>query len=365
MSDEILDLIQISKSSILSKLVTSNYSIPQVVERAYKLQQSKKSPVLFSKEQAEQIFLKAKKFEISLISFYDSRYPSELKQINDPPLIIYAKGNLNLLTKPKFAIIGARSATLESIKIAKDFANNLSQFGFTIVSGFAYGVDTASCIGALDFGTIQVLGSGINKIYPIENKKLYEEVLQHNGLFISEFPPDFPVKPENFPLRNRIISGISKGVLLVQAGRKNGSSGSLITAKIALNQDKDLFAIPGHPMDQRFEGGNNLLKYGSAIFTTTPKDITDMIGYHIKNKTPLFEFNKTKERTKNDSYALNINHKLCNNITEILGTQPLKLDEIANFTKQNIRDVQIALAELELLNKVRKHRCGGFSLNLI
>jgi DNA processing protein len=364
---EILDLIRISKSSILSKLFFQGFSPSQVIKYSSSLEEQKNKTLLISLEKAEEEIELAKKLKISLITIADAIYPEDLKRIQNPPLILYAKGDVNLLSNPKFAIVGARSASVESLNIAQNFGKQLSESGFTIVSGFAFGVDTASCIGSYQFGTIQVLGSGVDKIYPKENRILYEKVLENGGLFLSELPPNSPVKPENFPLRNRIISGISKGVLLIQASRKNGSSGSLITAKIALEQEKDLFAIPGHPLDDRFDGNNELLKNGSAIFTTHPQDVLDMIGYHLNKKEKPFVFRKTHsvESILPNSESLEVKTDVCEKIKDMLGTSPISIDEMALYIKEDVRDVQIAITQMELLNEVRKHRNGCFSLNLI
>ena len=362
---EKLDLIRISKSSILSKLILKGFSVNHVLNYAIELEKAKNKSILLSLEIAEKELEIAEKMQISLVAYNHELYPDDLKQIRDFPLILYAKGNLNLLSKPKFAIVGARSATLESKILAENFSKELCEFGFTIVSGFAFGVDTASCIGAYKYGTIQVLGSGVNRVYPQENVKLYNEVIANGGLFLSELPPNFPVKPENFPLRNRIISGLSKGILLVQASKKNGSSGSLITAQIALNQEKDLFAIPGHPLDKRFEGGNNLIKNGNAIFTTHSSDVIDMIGYHVRSKPELFRFqDKQNEILHEPLPKLEIKHSICQKIKSILGTNPIGVDVIAENIGEDVRDVQVAITEMELFDEVRKHT-GGFSINLL
>ena len=363
MEDKI-NLIRISKSSLLSGLLLKGFQIEEILKYAINLEQTKNKQILATKERAERELETAEKLGIEILSIKHQLYPEELKQIHNPPVILYAKGNLELLKKPKFAIVGARVATCESRILAENFAKELSEFGFTITSGFAYGVDTHACIGALKYGTIQVLASGLDVIYPKQNAPLYKEVLANNGLFISEIAPTLPAKAENFPLRNRIISGISKGILLVQASLKNGSSGSLITAKIALAQEKDLFAIPSHPHDAKFEGGNNLLKHGNAIFTTTPKDVIEMIGYHLNKKERPFTFSpKNLSILKQEERAIKLEQAegIAKEIKEILGTNPTSPNEIAQILNKNIQEVQIALMEMEIFGEVRKHKEGTFS----
>jgi DNA processing protein len=368
MKDNTLDLIRISKSSVLSRLIYQGFSPPNVIEYAQNIEKQKEKPIIQDVGSAKQELNDCASLNITPITIESKNYPTDLKNIQNPPIVLYAKGNLNLLSNPKFAIVGARASTIESRKIAEKFAQGLSEFGFTITSGFAFGVDTASCVGALKYGTIQVLGSGVNIVYPRENTELYKKVLDNNGLFLAELPPNSPIKPENFPLRNRIISGLSKGVLLVQASRRNGSSGSLITAKIALEQEKDLFAIPGHPTDVRFEGGNHLIKYGNAIFTTSIDDITDMIGYHINKREKIYTFNPKNLNLLQDLKPVSTIQKqegLVAKILDILGSNPVSMDEISVQTCEDIENVQVAITELELLDKVQKHRDGRFSLNLI
>jgi DNA processing protein len=365
--EDLLNLIRVAKSSTLSRLLKSGFSLSKVISYSNSLENSSGKKILPSKEKAEIELENCKKIGVSIISIEDEIYPSDLKKIQNPPVLLYAKGNLNLLKKEKFAIVGARVASVESRQIAENFAKSLSDFGFTITSGFAFGVDTASCIGSLKSGTIQVLGSGINVIYPKENTSLYYKVIENQGLFISEVPPNCPAKPENFPSRNRIIVGISKGVLLVQASKKNGSSGSLITARITLEQEKELFAIPGHPLDSRFDGGNDLIKHGNAIFTTTPDDIISMIGYYVNKKEKITTFKpkniKLLDEEKED-IELIVSTDLKEKILANLGTNAIHIDEIASLMEENLQAVQIAVSELELLSKLQRHRDGRFSLNL-
>jgi DNA processing protein len=362
--------IKISKSSILSGLLSKGFSIEQVMEYASNIQSKKGVSILISEEKAHQELISCEKLGIKIITFQNELYPSDLKDISNPPPLLFAKGNLNLLKKVKFGIVGSRAATMESNVLARKFAEELSEFGFCIVSGFASGVDTSACTGALNYGTIQVLGNGLNIIYPKQNEILYNQVIEKGGLFISEVAPNTPAKPENFPLRNRIISGISKGILLAQASKKNGSSGSLITAKLALSQGKDLFAIPGHPLDINFQGNNDLIKFGNAIFTTTAKDIMDFIGYDLNKKQQIYTF-KPKNPDKLFEIKESIEEKIIPDddiksaIKSILGTKPVSIDEISASLQINCKEAQIALVEMELLSEIQRHHNGKFSLSLV
>lgn len=180
---------------------------------------------------------------IKIISITDEKYPKLLKNIYDPPVVLYARGNIDILENLSFALVGARSASEYGIKVAKNFSYNLAKCGFNIVSGLAKGIDTYSHIGAINANgnTIAVMGTGLDMVYPKENVKLYKNIVEKNGLILTEYPLETIIKPINFPARNRIISGISSGVLIVEASKR---SGSLITADFALEQGKNVYAVP-------------------------------------------------------------------------------------------------------------------------
>lgn len=357
------DLIKISKSQILVRLVLNGSSLSEVFNLAERLEREEGKRLLLSDAEVFQHLYLCQQSKIGIISILDDSYPVDLKSIQNPPLFLYVKGEVNLLKKVKFAIVGARASTFESNVLAQQFATELSEYGFTIVSGFANGVDANVVKGSYKFGTIQVLGSGVDVIYPKENAKLYNEVIEYGGLFISELPPKSPARGENFPMRNRIISGLSKGVLLVQASKKNGSSGSLITAKMALNQGKYLFAIPGHPFDSKFEGGNDLIKYGNAIFTTKPKDIFDLLSYTIKERR--INGVKLNDISGNVGAVTREDITVKNELKKIFGTKPLSIDEIVQMTNIDVSKVQILVAEMEILNEIQRHHDGRFSLTLL
>ena len=198
---------------------------------------------------------------ISILTLEDALYPVELKNIYDPPAIIYCMGNLDILEKPKIAIVGSRKASSKGKEFAQALASNLSELGIVIVSGFAYGIDISAHIGAMSRGsTIAVLGSGLNRIYPDVHNKYVSSIIE-KGLILSEFPLNEPPLAFNFPKRNRIISGMSLGVCVVEASSK---SGSLITARLALNQGREVFAVPAAPYMMN-NGTNMLIKEGAKL----------------------------------------------------------------------------------------------------
>ena len=211
--------------------------------------------------------------KIEEITINSKEYPQKLKEIYDSPQKLYVLGNKNLLYKKGIAIVGSRDATLYGKKVAYNLAKELSQNKLAIISGLASGIDSYAHIGALEGGTIAVLGSGIDNIYPKENIELAREIIRHNGCIISEY--SLGTKPErlHFPQRNRIISGLSDGVVVVEASKK---SGALITAEFALEQGKEVFSIPGDICKKQSEGTNQLIQEG-AIIVTSAKDIIENI----------------------------------------------------------------------------------------
>ena len=228
---------------------------------------------------AEQIYAQAEKTHTSLLFWGDAHYPFSLKHIYDPPPILYVKGSLSLLKKRNIAIIGARNASAAGRRLAYDFAYGLSQEGYNIVSGLARGIDHQAHQASLEKGAFGVIGNGLDIYYPEENKLLQDKIAE-SGLLISEYPFGCQPHARHFPRRNRIISGLCEGVVIIEAALK---SGSLITADYALNQGRELFAVPGSPLDPRSHGTNNLLKQGAHL-TQSVTDILNVLKMQKKIK---------------------------------------------------------------------------------
>lgn len=218
------------------------------------------------REENEKYIAYMEKYHISLVTRQDRDYPEQLKHIYDPPIALFIKGNRKILNKTMIAMVGARNCSLYASKVARNLSYELARKSIGIISGMAKGIDTMSHIGCLQAKgeTIAVLGSGVDQIYPKENSKLYQQILAQNGAIISEYLIGTPPSKMNFPARNRIISGISKGVVIVEAKKK---SGSLITADFALEQGREVFVIPANIGNCYAEGSNELLKQGAKVVT--------------------------------------------------------------------------------------------------
>lgn len=224
----------------------------------------------------EKEFYRLKEKGIQAVWINEPAYPSNLRHIYDPPRIIYVRGNVSVLNLPMFAVVGARRASHYGLSVARTVSRDLAKAGLCIVSGMARGIDTAAHRGALsaDRPTVAVLGCGVDVVYPRENKKVMEEIID-KGAVISEFPPGTAPVASNFPVRNRIISGLSRGILVVEAAEK---SGSLITADLALEQGRDVFAVPGQVTNGLNRGAHRLIKQGAKLVEEA-SDILEEPGY--------------------------------------------------------------------------------------
>ena len=217
---------------------------------------------------------------ITLISIHDSRYPPRLREIFDPPIVLYARGDTELLKSHGIAVVGTRRPTPYGIAATERLSADLAKAGLTITSGLARGIDTAAHRSALaeEGKTVAVLGCGVDVLYPSENRKLYEEI-GRKGVLISEFPMGAPAYPQNFPIRNRIISGLSLGVLIVEGAQHSGSA---ITAKLAMDQGREVYAVPGNITSKMSWGPNLLIKDGGAKLVQEWTDITNELPAGVR-----------------------------------------------------------------------------------
>jgi DNA processing protein len=229
---------------------------------------------------AEEEFMKARDVGAELIPFEDQKYPVRLKEIYDPPLVLYLRGDASLLSQPGLGVVGTRHPTPYGMGMAERLSNDLASRGLVIVSGMARGVDTHAHRGALNGKgkTVAVWGTGIDVPYPRDNKRVAEAIVTAGGALVSEFPVGSFAAPQNFPIRNRIISGLSIGVLVVEAGEY---SGTRITARCALEQGRDIFAVPGNVTNRNSWGPNTLIKQGAKL-TATWEDVWEELPADIK-----------------------------------------------------------------------------------
>ncbi|OGX08046.1 MAG: DNA protecting protein DprA [Omnitrophica WOR_2 bacterium GWA2_47_8] len=295
----------------------------------------------------ESFFLNEEKLiaahKADVITLWDKDYPKTLKEISNPPVVLYVKGTLNKDEEPALAIVGSRQASIYGMTMAEKFALELAELGITIVSGLAKGIDTFAHRGALKAKgrTIAVLGSGLANLYPRDNKKLFEEIAE-NGAVISEFPMTTEPLSYNFPQRNRIISGLSLGVLIVEAALK---SGALITSDFALEQGKEVFALPGKIDSPNSKGVHQLIKQGAKL-STHRDDILEELKVPLK-KSLVIEF----QTAQVENFELNSEE---NEIFQQIKIQPLHIEDLAGFEKQPINRLSSVLLNLELKGLIKQ-----------
>ena len=217
-----------------------------------------------------------------LISIHDPRYPRRLREIFDPPLLLFALGRTDLMPSHSIAIVGTRRPTPYGMAATERLSADLAKAGLTIVSGMARGIDTAAHKAALaeEGATIAVLGCGVDVLYPAENRKLYDDIARR-GLLLSEFPMGAPAFPQNFPIRNRIVSGLSLGAIVVEGAQHSGSA---ITAKLAMDQGRDVFAVPGNITSKMSWGPNLLIKDGCAKLVQEWTDVTNELPDTVRRE---------------------------------------------------------------------------------
>lgn len=290
---------------------------------------------------------------IQLISIASPVYPELLKQINDPPPLLYARGNTTLLNQPQLAMVGSRRTSNQGLENAFRFARELAKNGFTITSGLALGIDAQCHSGALsaDGDTIGVLGTGIDRIYPARNREIFERVIE-KGLLISEFHFGTEPRPYCFPRRNRIISGMSLGVLVVEAAKQ---SGSLITARMALEQNREVLAIPSSIHNLGGKGCNSLIRQGAKLVETTADVFEELKGWL---PTPIAGPKQEEEFLLNDNISDNISDKE-KQLLDYMGYDPAPIDLLLWRSGWSTAELLSMLTALEIKGKI-ENQSGSY-----
>ncbi len=276
-----------------------------------------------------------------IVTIWDKEYPELLKRIYDPPALIYVLGRFNPKDRQSFAIVGTRQPTLYGQHVAEMFSQELSRLGVTIISGLARGVDTIVHVSTLKCGgrTISVIGSGLDVPYPPENKKLMEQIAD-TGVVVSEFPMGAKPDATNFPRRNRIISGLSLGTLVVESAEDGGA---MITASTALDQDREVFAIPGNINEKRSSGPNKLIQEGRAKLVQTIEDIIEELNLKLEKGALKKELAPPIQLTIFEQ-----------KVYDTLGNDPIHIDDLAESTDTSTSDVLVTLLSLEFKGLIKQ-----------
>jgi DNA processing protein len=305
---------------------------------------------VFTEAEAEVELEAADRAGASLVVMGEKGYPPALSHVDAPPPLLYAKGRADLADAPIVAMVGARNGSAVGQKLTRQLATELGLEGFVIASGLARGIDTAAHLAALERGTIAVLAGGIDIVYP-QNADL-QRAIGEQGLLLSERSPGFAPRGKDFPRRNRLISGISLGVVVVEAAER---SGSLITARFAGEQGREVFAVPGSPLAPRSAGTNNLLKQGACLVTSA-RDIVEALAPILGRPVEPFgpELSAPEEGVSPEPLP-EIAQSERERIIGALGPSPVDIDEVARVTGVAVRKVHIVLLELDLAVKLQKH----------
>ncbi|HWJ48842.1 MAG TPA: DNA-processing protein DprA, partial [Candidatus Udaeobacter sp.] len=308
-----------------------------------------------SMELAREEFARAADAGVTVLSVADASYPPRLKEIYDPPAILYVRGDPEVLTQPGIAVVGTRHPTPYGSGMAERLACDLAAQGLVIISGMARGVDTASHRGAISAKgkTVAVFGTSVDVIYPKENSRLSEQILAFGGALISEFPLGTFAAPQNFPIRNRILSGMSAGVLVVEAAEY---SGTRITARLALEQNRDVFAVPGNVTNKNSWGPNTLIKQGAKLVATW-EDVWEDLPTEVRLAlTPPVspESQSSSAASLFPDNGLPPHEKLL--LSLLKADEATHIDELVEKleSKMSSSEIFAALFELELTGKVRQ-----------
>ena len=311
----------------------------------------KRKFALYPKDAAEKELAALQRLGASLLLASDPDFPEALRALEIAPLLTVL-GDPSLLTRPSVAIVGGRDASLNGRKIAHMMAADLGAAGNVVVSGLARGIDTAAHRGALATGTVAVLAGGIDFVYPPENGTLHAAIAE-SGCVVSEMPPGFSPTAQHFPRRNRIISGLAQGVVVIEAKVK---SGSLITARVALEQGRDLFAVPGSPLDPRSAGCNALIKQG-AMLAESAEDVITTLGL-LPGLPPL----PRKPAVSGESRDTESLSDAQGSVLALLDVTAVTVDEILRQCQLSPSTLSLVLLELELAGRLQRHPDMSISL---
>jgi DNA processing protein len=296
-------------------------------------------------DEVEKEIIKAEKAAVKIVPFTDPTYPARLRMIPDPPPVLYLKGEIRREDEKAVAVVGSRSTSDYGRRVARDLCRGLASFGFTVVSGMARGIDGTAHETALNTGgrTIALLGSGVDRVYPAEHEKLYRRIIE-NGAVISEFSMGTRPLAFNFPARNRLISGLSLGVVVVEATEK---SGSLITAASALEQGREVFAVPGEVGASRSRGAHRLIRQGAKLVENV-NDIVEEIAPQllVRSGTAVSAPTRALPQSLGDEFQ---------KIFSLFQERPLQIDEVIESSGYSPSRVLEILLELELGGYIKQH----------
>ncbi len=335
-----------------------------------------------SRAEAEKEMTAAARLGVRLIAMGEPDYPKTLQAVDTAPPLIAVRGSAEVLARPCVGMVGSRNASAAGLAFAERLSRQLGEAGYVVVSGLARGIDTRAHRATLDTGTIAVLAGGQDEIYPSENEPLLRAIVERGGAVVSEMPMGWEPRGRDFPRRNRIISGLSYGVVIVEAARR---SGSLITARFALEQGREVFAVPGSPLDPRAEGTNDLIREGATLcagvehvtsvldplIASGPRTETGAEETHrlldteeLWDELDLPEIPRAPTGSVSPDAGWDDEQAdLATGLIGLLGASPISVDDLVRQSGWSIRAVQTTLLELEMAGRLERH--GGNAVSLI
>lgn len=334
-----------------------------------------------SRAEAEKEMAAAARLGIRFVAMGESDYPKTLKAVDTAPPLIAVRGSTDVLARPCVAMVGSRNASASGLAFTERLSRQLGEAGYVVVSGLARGIDTRAHRATLETGTVAVLAGGHDKVYPSENEPLLRAIVDNGGAIISEMPMGWEPRGRDFPRRNRIVSGLSYGVVVVEAARR---SGSLITARFALEQGREVFAVPGSPLDPRAEGTNDLIRDGANLcagiehvtsvlepllapgsrFDTSAEEPQRLLGTEeLWDELDLPDVPRAPKGTIMPDSGFPDESDEEADIVQLLGPSPVSIDDLVRQSGLPIRSVQMTLLELEIAGRLERH--GGNAVSLI
>ena len=306
------------------------------------------------REDAEHELAAARSRGVTLIAHVEPDYPPRLRMIDDAPPLLAVRGNISALGPPMIAVVGARNASAAGVRFAQRIARDLGEAGFAVVSGLARGIDAAAHRASLATGTVAVLAGGHDQIYPPEHRELAETILAE-GALVTEMPLGWEPRARDFPRRNRLISGLAVGIVVVEAAQR---SGSLITARMALEQGREVFAVPGSPLDPRAVGTNGLLKQGATLVTEAA-DVISVVRPILGQPSDF----AVAEPEAPPPAPPGVDPDARQRIIGLLGPTPVPVDDLVRLAGSSPAGVRVVLLELELAGRLERH--GGALVSLL
>ena len=329
-------------------------ALPQLARRVGRTRPLKLCPAVAAEREMEALH----RFGARLVGRGEPAYPVPLAAIEDAPPLLCVLGDLSLLNRRTIAVVGARAASANGRRLAEDIARDLGAAGFAVASGLARGIDAAAHRGSLATGTIAVVAGGIDVVYPPEHDELYRAVAER-GAVIAELPVGTVPQARHFPRRNRLISGLSLGVLVVEAALQ---SGSLITARFALEQGRDVLAVPGSPLDPRCRGTNNLIRQGANLAESAADVLAAVTAMTQPIREIANDFHSGQQLSEiND---ISIESSVHATVEDLLGPDPVAVDELVRQCHLSAAAVRAVLLELELAGRLERHAGNRVSLLL-